>query len=737
MSLSPRFESTPGATGVDVVDPVETRHFPLDTDAPVEPTPGDPGTFAFPVDAACRISVGRLGLPYMLPVDVRTPEGDPIASVDSPTTRELPDGDYLVELHSPIKVYLRAAGPLRVAASPDGVAFEFDGTAAVDVGARSYHSAPAATVTVPDDPAAAMDAVSTFSSALKTTSPERAWPTLRGHPPAVERGDELAIPDGLDAPETGVRIVAPPEYAAVYAVAPLAYYLSAAVVPGETARLTAESGVDRPLGDDPTELADAVAALLKRVFFLDCATRTEGLYPDELHERDVLAARTDLDFADLYDADPADRLAAYLSVPDDAVAAAASPWHRVTYVRPDAGAVELLPALVNDLSLIRPKASADDPADRTVDDRLDGALDSFLRRPRASADRASPESASTGRSNGERASAAQSDAASEEFVRSVRSPTGDAEDATADGVPEVGEYVSLPETDALERAWVGDGTPIRGTKLVPEAFAHETPEPSDGTVDVTVVCNDEAMREEWDSVGEIYGSREDLPVDVTARVGVSTADLRRLLAEDCDVFHFVGHIDGRGFQCPDGVLDAAAVGETNATTALLNGCRSHDQGVELVKAGASAAVVSLSDLFNSGAVEVGETLARLLHHGFGVGAAMKIVREYTSIGNRYVVVGDPGVTVAYCESGLPMIHHVVDGGDERFDVTPYSYPTRVRSVGTNIRSYLQGSDRYHVGVGPCGEKSATPQALQMSFVGDSQPLIVDGELVWSDEWLGH
>ncbi|WP_435175287.1 hypothetical protein [Halorussus sp. AFM4] len=730
MTLSPRFESAPGATGVDVVDPVETRHFPLATDAPVDPTPVDPGRFAFPVDAACRVSVGRLGLPYMLPVDVRTPEGDPIASVDSPATRELPAGDYLVELHSPIKVYLRTEGPVRVEATPEGVAFEFGETTAVDVGARSYHSAPAATVTVPDDPAAAMAAVSTFASALKTTSPERAWPTLRGHPPAVERGDELAVPDGLDAPETGITLRVPADYGHVYAVAPLAYYLGATVEPGETARITAGSGVDRRLGDDPTAVADAVAGLLKRVFFLDCATRTEGLYPDDLREREVLAARADIDFAGLYDADTADRLAAYLAVPDDAVAAAASPWHRVAYVRPDADALGLLPALVNDLSLIRPKASAADAADAAdgaVDDRLDGALDSFLRGPRASAGRASAE-----RTGGERGSDGRAGTAGDDLLRSVRSP---ADDASAAGVPDVGEYVSLPETDALERAWVGDGTPIRGTKLVAEAFARETPEPSDGTVDVTVVCNDEAMREEWDSVGEIYGSREDLPVDVTARVGVPTGELRALLAGDCDVFHFVGHIDGRGFQCPDGVLDAADVGETNATTALLNGCRSHDQGVELVRAGASAAVVSLSDLFNSGAVEVGETLARLLHHGFGVGAAMRIVRDHTSIGNRYVVVGDPGVTVAYCESGLPIIHRVAERGDGRFDVTPYSYPTRVRGMGTNVRPYLQESDCYHVGVGPCGEKSTDPRALQVSFVGDSQPLIVDDELVWSDEWF--
>jgi hypothetical protein len=40
-----------------------------------------------------------------------------------------------------------------------------------------------------------MMAILTFRSALKTTSPERSFPTLRGHPPAIELNDRLEIPD--------------------------------------------------------------------------------------------------------------------------------------------------------------------------------------------------------------------------------------------------------------------------------------------------------------------------------------------------------------------------------------------------------------------------------------------------------------------------------------------------------------------------------------------------------------
>ncbi|UPV76324.1 hypothetical protein M0R89_19365 (plasmid) [Halorussus limi] len=388
MSTQPTFSPLSDATGLDIVDPIETRHFSLFTDSPVTPTDADADEFAFPVATACRITTGRLGLPYMVPMEVRSPDGAHRASIDLPTTREFPDDEYLLELHSPIKVYLRTTGGMTIDTDDDGVEIEFEGEVAVEVGARSYHSSPAATITVPDDPAAVMEAVSAFPSALKTTSPERAWPTLRGHPPRVERGDELSIPDGLKSPDTGIEIAVPAEYGHVYTVAPLAYYLGADVVPGETARLTAESGVDRLLGDDAAAVGESVEEILKRVFLLDCVTRTEGLYPDELHEREVLESHVDLDFGGLYEASLADRLAAYLAVPDEAFAAIESPWHRVTHVEGDPGpdAAELLPYVVNDLSLVRVKSEREDAWSPTeAQKETNEALNAFVRSPTTAA----------------------------------------------------------------------------------------------------------------------------------------------------------------------------------------------------------------------------------------------------------------------------------------------------------------------------------------------------------------
>ncbi len=729
--MHPTFSPLSDETGLDIVDPIETRHFSVLTDSAVNPTDADPDEFAFPVSTACRIRAGRLRFPYMVPTEVRTPDGDHRASIDLPTTRKFPDDEYLLEFHSPLKVYLRTTGEITIDASDDSVEIEFDEETAVTVGARSYHSSPAATITVPDDPEAMMQAVSAFSSALKTTSPERAWPTLRGHPPRIERGEELSIPDALETPDTGIEISVPAEYGHVYTVAPLAYYLGAAVVPGESARLTTDSGIDRFLGDDVTAVGESVEKILKRVFLLDCVTRTEGLYPDELHERAALESVAEFDFKALYEASPADRLAAYLAVPDETYETIETPWHRVTHVEtaPGPDAARFLPYVVNDLSLVQVKPEPEEEWSPTeTQKKTSDALDAFVR------------TASRVRSTKRNHCEGVADADNERDDESDCDGESEADAAAARGVPDVGDYISLPETNALEQAWIGDRTPLEGTKLLEPAFEHESTASEDGTVEITVVCNDEQMREEWDSAAEIYADREELRASVTCEFDVSTARLRDLLAEDTDMFHFVGHIDGLGFQCSDGILDANTLDETGATTVLLNGCRSHDQGVSLIEAGASAAVVSLGDLWNEGAVEVGETLARLFHHGFSIGHAMTIVREHTSLGREYVVLGDPGVTLAQCETGVPTIFHITEESDEEISgneitVETCSYPSRIYDIGSTLRTYIDHTDPQHVAVGRGTGERVTINEFQETFEDGSEPVIVDSELLWTEDYL--
>jgi hypothetical protein len=226
----------------------------------------------------------------------------------------------------------------------------FEEPAEMVLGARSYHSQPAATITTTENPRDVMQAVSAMGSALKTTSPERSFPTLRGHPPAIELGDELRIPDGLDAPDTGIRIEVPPVREAVYVVAPLAYYLGAEVVPGDQPRLVTDDGFEHRLAPD---FEESVERVLKQTFFLDCIVWTEGRYPVELHERTAIDNDLDLEPAALYHRSSAERLAAYLSVRFETVQEHLPTWKLTTHVAPEPENVEILPFLIDDLAIVR------------------------------------------------------------------------------------------------------------------------------------------------------------------------------------------------------------------------------------------------------------------------------------------------------------------------------------------------------------------------------------------------
>lgn len=89
----PKFSSLSDATGLDVVDPIETRHFSLLTDEPVAPTDADPGRFPFPVSTAYRIRCSTISLPYVMPIGVRVPDGEHLTSINLPATEEFPQGD--------------------------------------------------------------------------------------------------------------------------------------------------------------------------------------------------------------------------------------------------------------------------------------------------------------------------------------------------------------------------------------------------------------------------------------------------------------------------------------------------------------------------------------------------------------------------------------------------------------------------------------------------------------------
>ncbi|MFC7046461.1 hypothetical protein ACFQH6_14545 [Halobacteriaceae archaeon GCM10025711] len=676
------FEPLASDDGIDIVDPIERHRYSLYTPSPVSAAAVDPDRFRFPVDAAVSVHTDAITLPTVVAVYVRDDEGTMLAEAEHFAHEEFPDGTYCLELCAPIKLYVRVSAPLTVSADAERTAIEFGEETEVAIGARSHHEHPAGTITTTDDPVDMMAAVSALGSALKTTTVERSYPTLRGHPPTIELGDELDIPEGLAPPDTGVRIELPPDYGHVFVAAPLAYYLGATLVPGPEARIVTDAGFEYAL-ESPLGFEREVERVLKQTFFLDCVTRTEGYYQVDLHERRAIEREVDLDFADLYDRSLAEQLEAYLSVPYDVIADHVPDWKLSTHVRPTADSVEMLPFVVNDLAVVH-----------------------------------------TPRSHEVAGSELQS-AAVEEFMRD-----GAFTRSASSSAPDVGSFVQPDTTDSLEQVWIGDGTPIGASKALPDAYRHRLDRaPADGDIDITVVCNDAEMMEERDIVDRVYGSRKNLPFDVTIHRGLTKDELRDVLTAQNDFFHYIGHVDENGFECTDGTFDARTLDEVGVDAFFLNACSSYEQGLALIERGSIGGVVTVSDVINSGAVRIGATMARLLNGGFPLRVALTIAKEESVVGGQYTVIGDGGLAIAQSESGAPNMSEIISLDDGyRIEIT--AYPTIQRGMGSLIIPYIDGNAQHFLNSNTISFELSKGQLVDYLRL-ENIPVKFDGELLWS------
>lgn len=130
---------------------------------------------------------------------LRSQNGELLDQVENFDHATVQGGEYVVEIPAPVKVYLRFSTDsefdLRNSSGHQRISFGKRTT--IQLGVRSLQEQPVATITTTEDPADMLRAISYFGSGLKSTSPERSYLTLRGHPPEVPLGTELEIPSEL------------------------------------------------------------------------------------------------------------------------------------------------------------------------------------------------------------------------------------------------------------------------------------------------------------------------------------------------------------------------------------------------------------------------------------------------------------------------------------------------------------------------------------------------------------
>jgi hypothetical protein len=584
--------------GLRIHDPVEQHYLQVDTDRRVSPTSVTP-TDSLPVTAAVRVVPGQMTFSSRIAMYVRDGGGEMLDEIVEEGRHHLAgEGTVVLELLAPLKTYLVTERPVTVVQSDGSVTV--DCSAPVTVSARSRHTRPVDEIVVPPDPRSIMDAIARLASSLKTFSPERSWPTLRGHPPEVAVGDHRSVPGSLSVPDNGVAVHAPPEFEFVYPLAPLVYYLGAEFVPEPATRrpwLATDDGFSYHF--DRRAFETDVARTLKQLFLFDCIVRGAGLYDLDLRERERARHLVPGPLAEVYDYSLPEQVETYLSVDRETVEPYLPRWGVASYVETTAETAELLPYLLDDLATVRTHPEETVEPTATQRETL-SVLDDFARGP---------------------------------TVRSADDSTGveTATDRT---------YVRPMEDDALARVWYGDAVPLGAADASKTAYRNRFGSTKSDDLTVTVVCNEEAMDDEVTAVEQVYGETANLPFDVEFRHDVTTDDLAATLTGDCDVFHYIGHADEGGLHCRDGRLDARELDSGAPRLFVLNACQSYEQANALVEAGSVCGVATITDVLNTGAVEVGETVAKLISLGFPVQTAVSVADDTSAFGTDYVVVGD-------------------------------------------------------------------------------------------------
>jgi hypothetical protein len=702
------FRAIEEPSGVEVVDRIEQRHLRILTSTPVDPVTAPTDAFRFPVDAAVEVEASTLRLEQREDVHVHDGDGEVVADLQADSGVEIDDpGSYELGIHSSIKLYCRVEGTLSIDQGFDSFEISFPESTRVTIGARTLQDRPAGTIVTTPDERGVADAISLFSSALKTTSPERSFPTLRGHPPLVDFGDEFSVPDGIEATTSDVTIEVPASYRSLSTVASLSYYLAADVEFGDEARLVTDDGFVLDLGSGQA-FEETVARTLKQQFLLDCVVRTEGLFPMELHARKALADDIPFDLRETYESSIGERLRQYSRVPYEVVESELPRWPLTAHLPENTEAVPYLPFIVDDMGVVR-KATGD-----------------IVTRTQTTTDGADTLDGST--------AAASSDVASTAAASSGDGDTG----ASTGGPDEMPLLFVEPDHtgESLEHAWFGDHIPQGASMPTMSAFENQFDRGERGdSIEIAVICNDPHMIDEQTSLEDAYGERDELPYEVTTKFGLSTDALRKFLVhESVDFLHYIGHAERDGLRCIDGKLDVRELESVNLQTFLLNACQSQAQAMALVERGAFGGVGTLGDVVNDYAIETGKLFAHLLNLGFPLRSAIDLISKTSTIGQQYIVVGDGSVDIVQSTGGSPLVSEITGEGRYEREVAFTVYPTNYNRLGATAKMNLDSVTDAYVVPAETDTYAVPYDELREFLAWMAYPVTVDGEWRLNDQF---
>jgi hypothetical protein len=239
------------------------------------------------------------------------------------------------------------------------------------------------------------------------------------------------------------------------------------------------------------------------------------------------------------------------------------------------------------------------------------------------------------------------------------------------------------------------------------------------------------MTDESRDVNGVYGSREELPFDVTVAEQLTAEELKQVLRRETDFLHYIGHINENGFECPDGIVDAGELKETGVDAFFLNACDSYHQGKSLVKAGSIAGVATLTPIPNEEAAEIGKRLARLLNFGFPLYAALDVA----SIGqayNNYTAIGASSFNIVQPEGVVSNICKVKNTISGKYEMSYITYLTGSSLLGA-ITNVLIQPDKYFLTSGVTGEFELEKSKFKKFSKLGGFPIVKNNSVYWESD----
>ncbi|MFQ6051511.1 MAG: hypothetical protein ACE5K4_07425 [Candidatus Hydrothermarchaeota archaeon] len=527
-----------------------------------------------------------------------------VTQIETNSSFIIPRNRYIIEIDSHVKIYAFVNSEIRITCDKDAnISLEFDEEREIIFGVRSYHKRPEFTIKVTKDLEDIASGISLLSSSIKTSTCERSYPTLRGHPPLIEFSDHFEVPENLKKLSSGIEIFVPEKLEYLYTVAPLAYYLLADIRFGEPKIVS--DGFEYYLSKFP-EFENEVNWILQKIFFLDCLVRNAGLYKFNLKELEALEG-LDFDINEIYNKSIGEQLPIYLDVPDEKIKKYMPKWHLSSYVKPYLENLKSIPFLLNNLSLIYL------PRFEPISERevIKLSLNDFFR--------------------GDALAMAEKKTVGRPFLK-----------------------------DSHNHMWISDVVSIDCAKSTEKAFYNQLKYygKDKDHIDIALVLNDEKMIDEIEMVREIYRKRRDIPLKTKIYEFLSRDELSDIFARGFDLLHYIGHCED-GFVCSDGSLKASEIKENNTPTFFLNACNSYEEGEDLIKKGSVAGIVTLFKVCNEEALKIGYNFSRLLSNGFPIGTAMELARLTSIYGRDYLVLGNPEYYLTQkVRANIPVVYSI-------------------------------------------------------------------------------